>query len=78
MQMTATQLRANLYKVLDKVVDTGMTIEIERNGHVIKISCEQPKSKLANLIKHPGTIIGDPDELVHIDWSDKWNENKNL
>ena len=27
------------------------------------------KSKLNQLVKHPGTIIGNPDELVHIDWS---------
>jgi len=29
-------------------------------------------SKLELLKPHPGTISGDPDELVHVDWSDQW------
>jgi hypothetical protein len=26
----------------------------------------------ARLDAHPGTIAGDPEELVHLDWSDEW------
>jgi len=31
------------------------------------------EKKLNNLIKHPGTTIGDPEKIVHIDWLPKHN-----
>jgi antitoxin (DNA-binding transcriptional repressor) of toxin-antitoxin stability system len=73
MLITPTKLRANLYKIIDKVIATGKPVEIERHGHIVKIIAEAPKSKLANLIKHPGTIKGDPEELVHLDWYHEWS-----
>ena len=26
----------------------------------------------ANLVAHPGAVVGDPDALVHLDWSAAW------
>jgi hypothetical protein len=78
MALSITKLRADLYKIIDQVIATGSPVEIERNGHIVKIMAEKPKSKLDNLIKHPGLINGDPDDLVHIDWSEYWTEEKNL
>jgi prevent-host-death family protein len=78
MTVSVTKLRANLYNMLDEVIKTGKPIIIFRHGHIIKITPEKPQSKLAQLKKHPGTIIGDPDDLVHIDWSHEWKEEKNL
>ena len=37
MPITPTQLRANLYKVLDQVIETQQPIAINRNGQIIKI-----------------------------------------
>ncbi len=31
----------------------------------------EPKSKLANL-KPRNLIVGDPEDLVHMEWSDEW------
>ena len=28
--------------------------------------------KLSRLSAHPGTIVGDPEDLVHLDWSGEW------
>jgi hypothetical protein len=74
MSITPTKLRANLYKIIDQVIATGNPVEIERHGHLVKIIAENPKSKLDNLTKHPGTIKGDPEDLVHLDWYHEWNE----
>ena len=71
MIMTPSKLRANIYKLLDKVADTGVPIEIIRKGKKLKIIVEEKPSKLAKLKKRPG-LLCDPEELVHIDWSKEW------
>ena len=72
MNVTASELRQNIYKLLDTVLETGIPIEIKRKGRILKIVSEEPKSKLAKLKKRD-IIAGDPEELVHIDWSEEWN-----
>jgi len=78
MAMSLTALRSNLYTVVDKVIATGTPAEIERNGHIVKIIVEEPKNKLDNLTLHPGTLIGDPEDFVHMNWLTEWNEGENL
>ena len=74
MLITPTKLRANLYTIIDQIIATGNPVEIKRHGHVLKIIAEHPKSKLDNLTKHPGTIIGAPEDLVHMDWYHEWSD----
>ena len=76
MKLSLTKARADLYKIVDRVLETGVPVEIERHGRKIRIVSVRPKSKLDNLVKHPGTIIGDPDEIVHLDWSGEWTEER--
>jgi len=76
MRLSLTRMRSDLYKIMDRVLDTGVPVEIERRGRKIRIVPVPPKSKLDNLIKRPGTIIGDPEEIVHIDWSGEWSEGQ--
>jgi prevent-host-death family protein len=73
-KISLTKMRSDLYKIMDRVLDTGVPVEIERRGRKIRIIPVPPKSKLDNLVKRPGTIIGDPEEIVHLDWSDEWSE----
>lgn len=70
--LTITGLRKQLFKVVDSVVETGIPVEIERNGHIVKIVLEEKKSKLSNLKKH-ACIVGDPESLIDIDPS-IWEE----
>ena len=72
MQVTATKLRQNIYRLLDQVLATGEPLEIERNGQFLKVIPSRPVSKLDRLGRRPDAIIGDPDALVHLDWSDEW------
>jgi hypothetical protein len=72
MAMTASKLRADIYRILDRVIETGEPVEIERRGQRLKIVPEKPRSKLARLKKRPGHIVGDPEDLVHMDWSVYW------
>ncbi len=71
MQLTASQLRRNIYQILDQVLETGVPVEIKRKGGTVKIVPEEQGSRLDNLL--PRTYLaGDPQEIVHIDWSDQW------
>ncbi len=72
MPITASELRARIYKLLDEVLETGIPIEVERRGRILKIAAEEQPSKLARLERRDHVIKGDPMSLVHIDWSGEW------
>lgn len=72
MSIKLTELRADLYKIVDRVIATGIPVEIDRNGVKVFLVPERKKSKIDNLIGHPGTIVGDPEDIVHMDWSHEW------
>jgi len=76
MKIKVTKLRQNLYRILDDILQTGIPVEIERNGKILKIIPEKI-NKLNNLEKHD-VIIGDPEEIVHMDWSSEWHEGDKL
>jgi len=76
MKIKVTKLRQNLYRILDDILQTGIPVEIERNGKILKIIPEKI-NKLNNLEKHD-VINGDPEEIVHMDWSSEWHEEDKL
>ncbi|MBF0366178.1 MAG: hypothetical protein HQK50_11440 [Oligoflexia bacterium] len=76
MKLTASQLRENIYKILDTIVDTGTPVEIERNGHILQIiSVKRSYSKLSKLTRRKVTDE-DSDYFTHIDWSHEWKERE--
>ena len=77
MAITASKLRANVYRLLDEVLETGQPLEIERNGRVLVISPKEERSFWDRLPRREGFIVGDPDELIHMDWSSEWNPDPN-
>ncbi|MCC6130733.1 MAG: type II toxin-antitoxin system Phd/YefM family antitoxin [Acidobacteria bacterium] len=72
MSLTATALRSRLYEVLDEVIRTGQPVEIERKGRKLLIVAAPARGGIGSLEKRPGYVVGDPDELVHVDWTDQW------
>ena len=69
--MTASELRQNIYRLLDQVLDTGVPLEIELRGRTLRISPEPQRDKLDNL-KRRDCMVGDPEDIVHMDWSKEW------
>jgi hypothetical protein len=75
MKVTASKLRENIYNILDQALETGVPIEVERKGRILKIVPEQKPSKLAKLKKRD-CLVGDPESIVHMDWLKEWSELK--
>jgi hypothetical protein len=73
MAISASQLRANVYRLLDEVLATGQPLEIKRNDKVLVIAPKEEVSFWDRLPRRQGFIVGDPNELIHIDWSSEWN-----
>lgn len=71
MALKPSQLREDIYRILDQVLETGVPVEVERRGKVLKIMPPEPRSKLQNL-KPRSYLLSDPEELVHLDWTGEW------
>ena len=76
--ITATQLRQNIYKILDQVLEDKIPVEVERKGKILKIVPEETISKFDMLEEHDYIADGDGEDLVHIDWSGFWSGDKDL
>lgn len=73
MSIKVSNLRKDIYRLLDQVLATGQPLEVERKGMILKIvPGTESTGKLSRLRNHD-CIVGDPDELVHSDWSHEWN-----
>ena len=70
-KVTATELRANIYKLLDEVLATGAPLEIKKGDKRLRIVPVEKADKLQNLVARPEIIQGDPDDLVNISWEDE-------
>jgi prevent-host-death family protein len=76
MKITATRLRAELYTVLDRVLETGEAIEVTRAGGTVVIkpmkSEKRARARPRKPRSNPDLVVGDPDELIHFDWVSHW------
>jgi hypothetical protein len=70
--LSPTFLRANLYRLLDEVLETGVPIEIDRDGRHLRIVPVEPANRFTALAPEPDYLPGDPEDIVQLDWSDEW------
>lgn len=75
MKVTATKLRADLYRILDRILKTGEELEVTRASGtlVIKTKTSERRTRRRKPRSNPKLIVGSPDDLVHMDWSKHWN-----
>jgi len=66
--ITPTELRENIYKLLDQVLETGVPVEIKRRGKIVRIAPAEKVDKFKNLAYRPEVIQGEPAELVDLAW----------
>ncbi len=73
MEVTASGLRQDIYRILDQVLATGEPVAIRRKGRTLRIVADDgPGGRLAAVRTNPDALVGDPEDLVHVDWSDLW------
>ncbi|MBN1493506.1 MAG: type II toxin-antitoxin system Phd/YefM family antitoxin [Candidatus Omnitrophica bacterium] len=68
MVMSITQFRKNIYSLLDKVATSGESFCFEYQGKLLQVVRVETIGKLARLKKR-ACLIGDPHEIVELDWS---------
>lgn len=73
MALTAEKLREDVYRILDEILETGVSVEIERHGRLLKIVPVETRNKLDNLTQRPDFLPGDPEDIVSLDWSGEWH-----
>jgi hypothetical protein len=75
MPITASKLRASVYRILDEAIGTGEPVEVVRKGTVLTIVPPKRVSRLDNLKKRK-VFVGDVEDIIHMDWSKEWSELK--
>ena len=73
---TATSLRENLFKIIDKVLISGVPHEFNKNGKKLKIVTSGNIDKFKNLIPHK-SIVDNPENLIKAR-PYVWKESKNV
>jgi antitoxin (DNA-binding transcriptional repressor) of toxin-antitoxin stability system len=76
MSVSISQLRQDIYRLLDRVLETGEPLEIERKGRRLRVVPDEPVSKLSRIRGNPNAIVGDPEDLVDMDMSVYWDPDR--
>lgn len=71
--ITPTELRGNIYQILDDILNTGVPVKINKGDRQLIIAPIESIDKLQNLRKRKNVIKGDSEELVHITWDKEVN-----
>ena len=67
--LTATKIKENWNQVLDELITKKTLVEFEHKGMRFQIAQIGSANKLDRLVPRPQTIVGDTEDLVHVDWS---------
>jgi len=73
--MTLTELRKNIYHVVDDVIRTGKTVKIQRKGKTVFLCTGNRGGKLDRLRNAAGRrALGcRPEEIISMDWEKEWH-----
>jgi len=75
-KLTLTALRQNLFRVVDRVLETGVPVVIERQGRNLLLTPQAAPPKLSRLRRRK-LVKGDPASIVDIK-AGKWREPRKL
>lgn len=73
--MRATEVHRNIYRLLDRILETGEPLVIEHGGRRLRIELIEESSRVARL-RALGSlndlVVGDPAALDDVDWTSSW------
>lgn len=70
--VTATELRSNIYQILDEVLESGIAREIARKGRKLLIVSSEPKRRRLEDLPRRKVTNCTFDELVATSWENSW------
>jgi hypothetical protein len=77
-KLSITQLRNNIYQLIDQIIRTGEPLLIERNGKKLLLTTvEQARGSKLQKLKPHHAIQGDPQDLVNLQVY-QWKEENHL
>ena len=59
--VSASELRRDLFRLLDRCLETGTEIEVPRRGRILRITALPPRLKVADLPRRLGVVVGGDD-----------------
>ena len=71
--VTATELRSNIYRILDDVLDSGLAQEVVRKGRKLLIVPAEPKRRRLEDLPRRKVTTCSFEELVATTWENSWN-----
>ncbi len=74
--LTATELRRDVYRVLDRVLETGAPQEILRRGRRLMIMPSEPKRRRFEDAPKHEVLSCSFEELVATSWEQSWNPER--
>ena len=72
MPISPSALRADIYRILDEVLETGKPVEINRRGQILRIVLDGQQPRSRRLVRRTDVIVGSADDLDDISWEDSW------
>lgn len=76
MSVSASELRQNIYRLLDQVLETGEPLEISRKGRTLRLVADEPVSRFDVMRTNVHVIVGDPEDLVDLGWAGSWDADR--
>ncbi len=70
--MTATELRTNIYRILDQILESGVAQEVVRKGQKLLIVPAAPKRRRLEDLPRRQFLNCSFDELVATSWEHAW------
>lgn len=70
--LTATELRKNVYRILDEVLETGIAQEVQRHGKKLLIVPAEPRRRRFEDAPKRRVLNCSFDELVGTRWNESW------
>ncbi len=67
--LTINNFRDDIDELFERILKTGIPLETEYKGKKLMISIADAPEKLSRLRPHPDCITGNPEDIVHMDWS---------
>ena len=70
--LTPTELRRDIYRILDEILDTGEPRQVVRGEQRIVLMPLSPPPRKLDKLPQRRTLTCPPEELVEISWEKEW------